>query len=143
MPFSNNGLQVQEYVYDFAVDGGVYTTAFDLSAKAGYAPLPTGAVVVDVVYHVNAAVTGSSSTIIVGDGTDDDGYVKSTAEATLVANYCAKGVGALIWDDTNDVLLPNRISATATTGRFIMTVGTASLTAGKICFMVHYLMPSV
>lgn len=139
----NDGIQVAEYIYDFSVDGGVYTSAFDLSNKAGYSPLPTGAIVLGVTYHVATAVVGSSSTIKVGDGTDDDGYVTSTAEATLAANYCAQGVGALVWDDSNDVLKPNRVSASATTGRVIMTVGTANLTAGKICFMVQYLNPSV
>lgn len=143
--FANNGVLVQEYIYDFSVDGGVYTSAFDLSAKNGYQTLPTGALVFDVYFNVVTAVVGSSSTVKVGNGTDDDGYVESIAEATLVAGYAGgsqKNKGALVFDDTADCNIPNRVTATATTGRFILTVGTANLTAGKIVYHALYLMPS-
>lgn len=144
MAFRNAGMQVQEYVYDFAVDGGVYTSPFILSNKAGYSPLPVGAIVLDMAFHVVTAIVGSSSTIICGDGTDTDGYMESTAEATLVLDYAGgsqKNKGALVYDDSGDAYKYSRVTSAAN-GQFTMTVGTANLTAGKIVFMVSYLLPS-
>jgi hypothetical protein len=144
MAFSNDGLQVQEYVYDFSVDGGA-TGAIDLSAKAGYDPLPDGAIVSEVVAFFEAAIVGTSSTLSWGNTADPDGYSGSAiAEATLVINYVANGFdngAALLWDDTNDHKI--HYLANATNKRdFSVTIGTADLTAGKVKFMVAYYLPS-
>ncbi len=136
----NSGIHVQEYVWDFAVDGGTYTNSpFVLSAKAGKSPLPIGAIVLDVVAKTETAVTGASSTYEWGNA-DTDGYSGSAiAVATLTAvGYTEQGVGALVWDDTNDVRKPYYISSAAD-GAFKLTINTASATAGKIRFYVTYL----
>lgn len=143
MGFRNAGVQVQEYLYDFAEDGGA-TGAIALSSKAGYNPLPQGAIVLNVHLKVITAVTGTSSTVAVGNTTDADGYMEAIAEATLVDEFVSSaGVqpGALLWDDTNDHLIPFLVNS-ANDAVFSITVGTANLTAGKLLFMVEYLMPS-
>lgn len=140
----NVGLQVAEYVYDFSVDGGA-TGVIDLSAKAGYAPLPQNAVVFDVHFRVITAVTGTSSTVAVGCTTDADGFHAAVAEATLVADYVqgvGTGVSALLWDDTNDHRIPFLVNS-ANDADFQITIGTANLTAGKIAFYVSYYLHSV
>lgn len=81
--FKNSGIQVQEYVYDFAVDGGGTGEKF-LSSKTGYDPLPVGAIVLGVVAHVVTAVVGSSSTLAWGNDDNAAGYSGTAiAEASL------------------------------------------------------------
>jgi hypothetical protein len=142
MGFKNDGLQVQEYVYDFDVDGGTNAAAITLSNKAGYAPIPVGAYVVAVHAHVVTAVTsGGSATVEWGNGDDADGYSGTAiAKATLVENYVCNhsmGAAALLWDNTNDNDKPLYIDD-ATTGAFKLLINTADLTAGKIVFAVSY-----
>lgn len=142
--FRNDGIHVQEYLYDFDVDGGTDDTKIDLSAKAGVAPLPQGAIVLNVHLKVIDAVVGTSSTIIVGNTTDPDGFYQAIGEATLVDEFVTSGgvqAGVLIWDDTNDHLIPFLVNSDDDAD-FQILIGTADLTAGKMLFMVEYLMPS-
>lgn len=145
-PFKNDGRQVQEYLYDFSVDGGVKDANIDLSAKAGYDPIPIGAVITGVTAKVLTAVTGSSSTVSWGHSANADGYSGTTiAEATLVAGYIENGWktgNSDLWDDSNDVQKYPYVSTSAL-GSFVVLISTANLTAGKIIFMVDYLMPSL
>lgn len=143
MPFKNDGIQVQQYVYDFAVDGGAVST-IDLSAKANYSPLPVGAIVVAVTAWVQAACTsGGSATLEWGNSADPDGYsgtAKAVAALTLNAVFNqAEGAGALLWDNTNDADKRLYIDTNAN-GQFKVAIGTAALTAGKVVFAVEYLM---
>lgn len=136
---------VQEYVYDFAEDGGTDDTFIDLSAKAGYAPLPATAVVTDVGLYVLTTVSGSSSTIDVGNTTDPNGFMAAIAEGSLTAGAAIRAgeqAGALLWDDTNDHMIAFPVSAgDADDADFGITIGTADLTAGKIVFWVEYYLP--
>ena len=144
MAFKNDGIQVQEYVYDFAVDGGA-TGAISLSGKANYDSLPDNAIVKNVYMRVITAVVGTSSTVAVGNTTDPNGYFEAIAEATLVADYVhagGVGAGALIWDDTNDHLVPFLCNS-ANDRDFSITIATADLTAGKLVFMVEYHLDSL
>lgn len=140
MSFKNDGLQVEHYVYDFAVDGGAVST-IDLSAKAGKSPLPVGAVVQSVLAWVETAVTSNGSATCEWGNSDTDGYSGTAiAKATLVANYVhghAMGAAALLWDNTNDNDVPYYVSSAAT-GAFNFTINVAALTAGKIHFEVVY-----
>lgn len=139
----NAGMQVQEYVYDFGVDGGTVST-IDLSAKAGYDPVPVGAIIMDVVAYVETAVTtGASGTLAFGNGDDDDGYMSAIAAGSLTANavFNAAGQGsALLWDDTNDHMVPIYV-ADANDGKVQAKIETGALTAGKVRVMVTYLAP--
>lgn len=144
MAFKNDGVQVQEYVYDFAVDGGAVST-ITLSNKDGVDPLPTGAIVKAVTLRVLTAFTsGGSATLAWGNGDDPDGYSGAgIAVASLVAGFLANGwdnASALLWDDTNDHQIPLLIDD-ATTGAVVVQIGTAAMTAGKAVIMVEYLLP--
>jgi len=143
--FKNNGVMVQEYVYDFAVDGGA-VSVIDLSAKDGYDPIPIGAIVKDVVMKVVTAFTsGGSATMKVGSLDDDDGFIESIAVATLADNYVSnggKGVGALLWDNSNDNYIPHAV-LDANDGAVAINIETAAMTAGKAIFLVEYYFPSL
>lgn len=145
MSVVRNQKHLQEYLYDFAVDGGTDDTFIDLSAKAGYAPLPSGAIVTNVGLKVLEAVVGTSSTIIVGNTTDPNGYMEAIAEGTLIDEYVTMAgaqAGALLWDDTNDHLIPFLVNSD-NDADFGITIGTADLSAGKVLFWVEYYMPTL
>lgn len=144
--FKNGGVLVQEYVYDFAVDGGA-TGAITLSAKGNKNPIPVGAVIKRVVGLVKTAFTsGGSATLAWGNGDDADGFSGAAiAVASLTAGAVFNGYdngAALIWDDTNDHQIDIYV-ADAADGAFSVTIGTAAMTAGKMVFMVEYYMPGV
>jgi hypothetical protein len=142
---TNKGMYVQEYVYDFAVDGGA-VGAINLHAKATKAVIPVGAVIKAVTAKVLTACTsGGAATVAYGNGDDADGYSGAAiAVASLTLNSLFNGwdnAAALLWDDTNDHPIPVNVS-TAADGQMIMTIATAALTAGKIVFMVEYVHPA-
>jgi len=130
----SNELLYQEYEYDFAVDGGA-TGDIDLAAKAGKAPLPVGAVVMEVYAEVVTAVTSAGSlTMSWGDGTgnDVDGYSGTAiAVASLTLNTVFDGKA------DSGALLPSKV-LTAATGAFSVSIAVAAATAGKIKFRVVY-----
>lgn len=145
MPFGNNGIQVQEYVYDFAVDGGAVST-ISLSGKANKDPLPAGAIVMDCVMRVLTAFTsGGSATLAIGNTADDDGYLPAIAVASLTAGACftaAQQAGALLWDNTNDANLAYGVTSTANTQDVAAKIATAAMTAGKAVICMEYLYPA-
>lgn len=143
-----NQLHVQEYMYDFAVDGGT-AGAFNLHAKDGKSVIPIGAVISNVTFKVVTACTADgSATFTIGNGDDADGYAthgSPIAVATLADNYVNNASGldsALLWDGTNDHMIPYAVTTEAQ-GKFIATIATANFTAGKIVFWVEYYMPTV
>jgi hypothetical protein len=137
----NAGMNVQEYVYDFSVDGGAQGSII-LSDKNGYANLPVGAYVHGVYAKVVTSVTsGGSATCEWGTSGDTDGYSGTAiAKATLAADYVInseEGAGALVWDNTNDCS-KSYLVTNAATGTFYFKINVADLTAGKLVFAVHY-----
>lgn len=145
MAFRNDGLQVQEYVYDFDVDAGAQGEIF-LSSKAGYAPIPNGAIIKAVTAKVVTAFTsGGSATLSWGNDDDPDGYSGAAiAVASLTDNAVFNGWdngAALLWDDTNDHQIPVPV-INEDDGEVSVTIGTADMTAGKMLILVEYLMPS-
>lgn len=144
--FSNDGKHIEQYVYDFSVDGGA-AGAINLHAKERKSVIPVGAIIKAVTAKVLTTLTsGGSATLAWGNGDDADGYSGTTA---AVAGFAAltlfngwDNAAALIWDDTNDHQIPLDVS-TAADGQFIFTITTADLTAGKMVFMVEYLLPSI
>jgi len=146
MGFKNDGPLVQEYVYDFAVDGGLIST-ISLDAKDNKAVIPSGAIVKAVTAKVLTTLTsGGSATLAWGNGDDVDGYSGATAAvAGFAANTLFNGwdnAAALIWDDTNDHQIPLNITD-ADSGSFDFQIVAAALTAGKMIFLVEYYMPSL
>lgn len=144
--FKNAGVHVQEYVYDFDVDGGA-VGAIALSSKDNKSVLPVGAVVKRVTALVKTAFTsGGSATLAWGNTDDADGYSGAAiAVASLTAGALFNGYdngAALLWDDTNDHPIDVYV-ADAADGAFSVTIGTAAMTAGKAVFMVEYYFPGV
>lgn len=142
----NMGLQVQEYVYDFAVDGGTQGEIF-LSSKAGYSPIPNGSIIKAVTMKVVTAFTSAgSATLAWGNDDDPDGYSGTAiAVASLTDNALFNGwdnAAALLWDDTNDHQIPVAVINTDD-GEVSVTIGTADMTAGKCLILVEYLLPTV
>lgn len=137
-------LHVQEYLYDFSVDGGAAST-IDLSAKLNVDPLPQGAIVHDVTLKVITLVaSGGAATLTVGNTTDPNGYMESIALGTLTDEAVltvGEQAGVLLWDDTNDHMIKFLVNST-NDAVFSVTIGTADYTAGKILFYVAYYMPS-
>lgn len=147
MSFKNAGLHVQEYVYDFAADGGVNGSNITLSAKDNKDPLPLGSIIKGVTAKVITAIVGSgSSTVSWGIEGTANGYSGTTiAEATLVDNFIVNGWdrgASLLWDDTDDHALYPNVSSEAK-GGLVLLISTADLTAGKMIFLVEYLRPSL
>lgn len=144
MAFKNDGVQVQEYVYDFSEDGGAQGEIV-LSDKAGRAPVPVGAVIKRVTAKVLTQLTsGGSAVLSWGNGDDADGY-SGTAQAVagFTANALFNGYdngAALLWDDTNDHPIDVNV-ADADDGKVGFTIGTADLNAGKMVILVEYYMP--
>lgn len=143
--FQKNSLvQVEQYVYDTAVDAVAVGEVF-LSSKAGKKPLPIGAIVKGCTAHVVAAVTGTSSTLAWGNDDDPDGYSGSAiAEGSLLLNAIFNGwdnAAALLWDDTNDHAIYQYV-ANEDDGEVSVSVGTATLTAGKVALYLDFLYPA-
>jgi hypothetical protein len=142
----NMGVMVQEYVYDFAVDGGG-TGAYVLSSKAGVAPVPLGSVIKGVTAKIlTTFATSASGTVSWGNGDAADGYSGTTiAAASLTANLVINGWdldASLLWDGTNDH--PIYVHAIdANDALFKLTITTGAITAGKAIFMVEYYTPSL
>lgn len=142
--FKNDGIQIAEYVYDFDVDGGD-TGVIDLSAKAGKAVLPAGAIIKDCHIKVLTAVTTSASgTLAFGNGDDDDGYMAAIAAGSLTANALFNAAGqdsALLWDGTNDHMIPLYV-ADADDGKVQAKIETGALDTGKVLVIMEYYFPS-
>jgi len=139
--FKNDGVLVQEYVYDFSVHGGAQAA---IEISTANSRLPVGSIIKDVHFWVETAIDGTSSTLAAGNGTTADAYHVATAEATLAINYvgsASRNKGASLWDDTNDNLIPYRV-ADADKSKFMVTIATGDLTAGKVHYMVEYFNPS-
>ena len=123
-----NSFHSQEFLYDFSVNGGT-AGAVDLG------DLPLGAVVTNVAWVCETAVTsaGSGATIILGTTDDDNGW-KASVDAENVFTLLATGTAAPATTQprTND----------AASRDVVMTIGGENLTAGKIRWIFSYYVPS-
>lgn len=133
----DEGMHVAEIVlsgatatYDFGAVGTETITSDTIV-------IPGGARIVSANLYVETAFTsGGSATLIVGairtDRTttyDADGFIASTAVASLTANATITGAGALVGTTlANDALIST-------------TVGTAAFTAGKGVLRIKWYMP--
>ena len=122
-------IHAQEYVYDFAENGGAQST-IDLSTGK---TLPIGAIVFMVLNVCETAVVGASATIAFGDGTTTTQYM-NTANATVLDALNETTIAL-------PYVLTSRVSS-ANTSKFTITIGTADITAGKIRSTVLYYLPS-
>ena len=128
MSFKNEGVAVAEYEYNFAVDGGA-TGVKSLSSKANKALIPDGAVIKQVLIHVQTALVGSGASAKIGHTTSDLVYKANTA----AAGYSIGSVTSYATPFAAD---------TANERNVIMTVAGAALTAGKLKVLVEYILPN-
>ncbi len=125
MGFKNDSIQVQEYTYDFAVDGGA-TGVYTLSSKANVAALPEDAIITKVVTRVVTAFAGSGASAIIGNTASSNAFMAIQAVASLSEDA--------VFSDT-DVVVANA----ADKQDVIMTVSGGALTAGKLKVLVEYM----
>lgn len=123
--FRNAGLMVQEYEYDFDVDGGA-TGVKELSAKANKASLPEDCIVTNVVTRVVEALAGSGASAKFGHSGSDALYAANAAVATYS-------------EDALFEYATNFVADTANERKVIMTISGGALTAGKVKVLVEYL----
>lgn len=126
MSFKNDGVLVQEYEYDYAVDGGA-TGVFTLSSKANKAALDADSkvVVLRVDSHVETAFVGSGASAILGPSADTDKYIALTDVSGFSLN-------ALFAYSTPIVISASNLADCK------MTLSGGALTAGKLKVMVQY-----
>lgn len=121
-----NQVNYQQYVYDFAVDGGAVST-ISLSGKAGVLSLPLKAVIKSLTIHVVTACTsGGSATVSLGNTASATAYMAATAVASLTLDSIQTTAG-----------VPNVINA-ANEQDMTLSIAVAALTAGKIEVHVEY-----
>lgn len=127
MAHIKNQLVVQEYEYDFAVDGGA-TGVKTLSSKANKTTLPEGAVRVQSHVLVQTALEGSSASAKVGTTASDADYAANAAVSSYTTNA--------IFNDATSVVVGS------TSKNVILTISGAPLTAGKLKVLVSYILPN-
>lgn len=121
---------VQEYTYDFAVQGGaVGFIALKTPANA----LPQGGIVTSMYYMVQTAFTsGGSATVALGDAAAGARYLAATAynNGAYAANTPAlAAIGVPVYVSSANIASPG------------ITVATAALTGGKMKFVVEGYVP--
>ena len=125
--FINDGLQVAEYEYDFAEDGGA-TGTFTLSAKANKASLPVGCVLVGHEVVVQTTLAGSGASAKIGTTNDDNEFLVLIANpAAGISTAYAANTPKLVADGDGDV---------------IMASSGGVLTAVKLKVLVHFVNPN-
>lgn len=127
MSFIKGQLLVNEYEYDFAVDGGA-TGVFNLSAKDNKSVMPVGAIRKATHVLVQTALVGVSASAKVGTTASDADFAADAGVATYSL--------AAIFNDTTAVVVG------ATSGDCLLTVSGAPLTAGKLKVLVEYYVPT-
>lgn len=124
--FKNDAVQVAEYEYDFAVDGGA-TGTINLTDKANKKDLPVGAVVVDHCVVVQTTLAGSGASAKIGTTNDDDEWLTLIANPAAGISNAFGGDPVLLAADDTDVILD---------------VSGGALTAGKLKVLVSFINPN-
>lgn len=127
MAHEKNVPLVQEYEYDFAVDGGAIGV-INLSAKANKAVLPTGAVRISSHVLVQDAFLGSGASAKFGTTASDADYAANAAVASYSANA--------LFNDTTPIVVG------ATSDDCLLTIAGADLTAGKAKVLITFVVPN-
>lgn len=120
-------VKVEEYTYDFAVDGGA-TGSFELSKKANEHGLPIGCIVEDVVSVVVTEVTSDgAASAKIGYTGSLEAYVANIAVGSLVSGYIPAFPSY------------SKRVCDANQSKVLLTITGAPVKAGKIKVMVKYL----
>jgi len=134
-------VQVAEYEYDFATDGGdVGVIPLRNLNTTGTSGLKTNCTVIDVQIYVETGLgSGGAATIELGDATDPDGYRASIPYSALTTGQVLgmwQLEGVIFWDSTKPK--PFR-PAVANDTLPQITVSAAALTAGKFKIRFCYI----
>lgn len=121
------GVRVAYYEYDFSRDGGAVGA---ISVEGDV--IPSGAIIVDSIAHVKTAVTSAGSATMQIKALTTDDILASTAKSSLTLNALVACV------PVGTAATAIRVTSNITSLTF--TVGTAALTAGKICVALQYIM---
>ncbi len=133
MAFKNDGVLVQEFEYDFAVDGGA-TGVISLSSKANKSLMPDGCIVESALVKVVTSVTGTGASAKIGHTTTDDVYL---------ALRDVDGAGALgLASAQLGTYSTPFIADSAGERNVIMTISGGAITAGKLKVLVKYVNPN-
>lgn len=127
MAHEKNLVLVQEYEYDFDVDGGA-TGVINLSSKANKATLPAGALRISSHVLVQTAFAGASASAKFGTTASDADYAANAA----VASYSASAV----FNDTTAVYIGS------TNDDCLLTISGGALTAGKAKVLIEFVVPN-
>lgn len=121
--------EVVRVVYDFSVDGGA-TGALDIFEASSD-------VIITHFHSVvkTTATSGGSATLKVGVTGDDDAFMTTTQGA--VANLTASSAifPPAVEGTPNTLPLPVKLASGA---KVLQTIGTAALTAGKVEYVLKY-----
>ena len=115
------------FEYDFATHAGAVEA---ITVKGN--PIPSGAVITNGVVHVKTAVTSAGAATVAIQALASEDILAATGKASLTLN-------ALL-DVVPDGTAANMIRTTANVESLTFTVGTAALTAGKVCVAIEYFM---
>jgi len=111
--------------YDFSVDGGA-VSAITVECN----PIPAGAIITSGVIHVKTAVTSAGSATVAIQALSSEDILAATGKASLTLN-------ALL-DVVPVGTAATMIRATSNITTLTFTIGTAALTAGRICVALDY-----
>jgi hypothetical protein len=129
---ADNQLCVARIQYDFANDGGA-TGALDI-ATAGEKLVVVGA----WTKVIAAGTSGGSATLKWGVTGDDDRFLNTTQGAVASLTLAAAIMPLPVEGTPNVIATPYTI---ASGEKFIQTIGTAALTAGKFEYVILYFKP--
>lgn len=127
MAHEKNLVLVQEYEYDFDVDGGA-TGVKNLSAKANKSVLPEGAVRISSHVVVQTPFAGASASAKFGTTANDADYAANAAVASYSANA--------IFSDTTPIVVGS------TSDDCLLTIAGGALTAGKAKVLITFVVPN-
>jgi hypothetical protein len=128
-PFDNSTETVR-IQYDFSVDAGA-TGALDILTAAD-------AIVITSAYAVvrTACTSGGSATLIWGiSGGDTDIFMNATQGAVASLTSAAVILPPAVEGTPNVLPIPTALAAA---GKLIQTIGTATLTAGVVEYVIEY-----
>lgn len=125
--FKNDGPLVEEYVYDVSGGDDGSVGQHELSAKPRKEPIPAGAVIKRYTRKVETPFAGGGS-LQSGDGSNSAAYEAAVLDSALTADSLAEDNAVLKVSDAN-------------TGKFVVEVTVAAMTAGKAVYMVEYYNP--
>lgn len=114
-------------LYDFAVDGGTFGGAITLRGDQ----IPSGAIIVDALLHVDTALSGGTATDTIQLGSEAANDIQSAA-ARNGAPWSTTGA--------KRVTLTATAAPVKTTAKraLTLTVNASSITAGKFTLVVWY-----